>query len=97
MAYLTILSGQLAVTEKPRLLLVCDLSRAVARAMKTWATVRAKEKKNQLNSTRHFLNGAGDGSNRRIGGPTQDVTPSISQIKNLTASAARKCQKNPEG
>jgi hypothetical protein len=49
MAYLTILSGQLAVTEKPRLLLVCDLSRAVARAMKTWATVRAKEKKTQLN------------------------------------------------
>jgi hypothetical protein len=71
-------------------------ARAVARAMKARAKVRAKGKKNptRLNPSRHFFNGAGDGSNRRVRGPTRDVAPSIGQIKNLTA---RKCQKDLEG
>jgi hypothetical protein len=72
------------------------MSRAVARAMKARAKVRAKGKNNatRLNPSRHFFNGAGDGSNRRVHGPTRDVAPSIGQIKNLTA---RKCQKDLEG
>jgi hypothetical protein len=72
------------------------MSRAVARAMKARAKVRAKGKNNatRLNPSRHFFNGAGDGSNRRVHGPTRDVAPSIGQIKNLTA---RKGQKDLEG
>jgi hypothetical protein len=69
-----------------------SLTRAVARAMKTRATARAERKKTQPDSTHRgiFFNGAGDGSNQRVRGPTRDVAPSSSQIKNLTA---RKCQK----
>jgi hypothetical protein len=68
MAYLTILSGYLAVTEKPRLL-VCDLSRAVAREMKTRATVRAKEIK--PNSTHRGIFWTGRAMGRTAGSAGQ--------------------------
>ena len=72
-----------------------EVTRAVARAMKTRATARAERKKTQPDSTHRgiFFNGAGDGSNQRVRGPTRDVAPSSSQIKNLIA---RKCQKDLE-
>ncbi len=61
------------------------LLRAVARAMETRATARAERKKPQPDSTHRgiFFNGADDGSNQRARGPTRDVAPSSSQIKNL--------------
>jgi hypothetical protein len=62
----------------------------VARAMKTRATVRVKEKKNpkNINPPRQFLYGAGDGLNPRVLGPTRVVAPSSSHIEKLVIQYA---------
>jgi hypothetical protein len=68
--------------------------RAVARAMKTRATARAERKKPQPDSTHRgiFFNGAGDGLNRRVRGPTRAVAQSSSHIEKLVTQYS--CVKN---
>jgi hypothetical protein len=65
--------------------LILHSSWAVARD-----TARIKEKKTQNNISPpwHFLYGAGDGSNRRVRGPTRVVAPSSSHIEKLVIQNA---------